>query len=210
MNSGIPARDVLVQPTGQITTIWLIFFERLYSVYLQVEQSNIEGIEAVKKIANDAFALANQTKSVNDTQQIQINQILDKINSLTISNLDFENLVVKVNSLESETNLLTTQLNTLSQQFSSSNTTNQQKFASLNQQISNLAQLVATKLDDAPVDGKIYGRKDATWYEVEMLSLYLPFFLSDGSSSNIPLTSDYQLPFFLANGTQQNIQMVTL
>lgn len=210
MNSGIPARDVLVQPTGQITTIWLIFFERLYSVYLQVEQSNIEGIEAVKKIANDALALANQTKSVNDTQQIQINQILDKINSLTISNLDFENLVVKVNSLESETNLLTTQLNTLSQQFSSSNTTNQQKFASLNQQISNLAQLVATKLDDAPVDGKIYGRKDATWYEVEMLSLYLPFFLSDGSSSNIPLTSDYQLPFFLANGTQQNIQMVTL
>lgn len=210
MNSGIPARDVLVQPTGQITTIWLIFFERLYSVYLQVEQSNIEGIEAVKKIANDALALANQTKSVNDTQQIQINQILDKINSLTISNLDFENLVVKVNSLESETNLLTTQLNTLSQQFSSSNTTNQQKFASLNQQISNLAQLVATKLDDAPVDGKLYGRKDATWYEVEMLSLYLPFFLSDGSSSNIPLTSDYQLPFFLANGTQQNIQMVTL
>lgn len=210
MNSGIPARDVLVQPTGQITTIWLIFFERLYSVYLQVEQSNIEGIEAVKKIANDALALANQTKSVNDTQQNQINQILDKINGLTISNLDFENLVVKVNSLESETNLLTTQLNTLSQQFSSSNTINQQKFASLNQQISNLAQLVATKLDDAPVDGKLYGRKDATWYEVEMLSLYLPFFLSDGSSSNIPLTSDYQLPFFLANGTQQNIQMVTL
>ena len=210
MNSGIPARDVLVQPTGQITTIWLIFFERLYSVYLQVEQSNIEGIEAVKKIANDALALANQTKSVNDTQQNQINQILDNINGLTISNFDFENLVVKVNSLESETNLLTTQLNTLSQQFSSSNITNQQKFASLNQQISNLAQLVATKLDDAPVDGKLYGRKDATWYEVEMLSLYLPFYLSDGSSSNIPLTSDYQLPFFLANGTQQNIQMVTL
>lgn len=210
MNSGIPARDVLVQSTGQITTIWLIFFERLYSVYLQVEQSNIEGIEAVKKIANDALALANQTNSVNDTQQNQINQILDKINGLTISNFDFENLVVKVNSLESETNLLTTQLNTLSQQFSSSNTTNQQKFASLNQQISNLAQLVATKLDDAPIDGKLYGRKDATWYEVEMLSLYLPFFLSDGSSSNIPLTSDYQLPFFLANGTQQNIQMVTL
>lgn len=210
MSSGIPARDLLVQPTGQITTIWLIFFERLYSVYLQVEQSNIEGIEAVKKIANDAFALANQNKSVNDTQQNQINQILDAINGLIEPNQDIENLVAKVGSIEEEINILATQLNDLSKQFNSSNVANQQRFALLNQQISNLVQSASTKLNDAPVDGKLYGRKDATWYEVEMLSLYLPFFLSNGSSSNIPLTSDYQLPFFLANGTQQNIQMVTL
>ncbi|MQZ31944.1 hypothetical protein F4U02_13215 [Acinetobacter haemolyticus] len=208
MNSGIPARDLLVQPTGQITTIWLIFFERLYSIYLQAEQNNEEGIAAVRKIADDAYQLAQQANSINTTQQNQIKEILKKINGQIITEDQFNGLVQKVNTIEQDIQSLTNQFNSLSQQFSSTNISNQQKFASINQQINNLAQLVETKLDDAPADGKIYGRKDAEWYEVIQVSLSLPFWLVDGSQSNIQLTPEYQLPFWLSDGTQQNIQMV--
>lgn len=168
MNSGIPARDNIVQPSGQISTIWLLFFERLYSIYLELDQSNTDGIAAVREIANSALALAQQASSVNETQQIQIDQILQNINDLQASDADFTN------------------------------------------QINALADLINTKLSDAPSDNKNYGRKNAAWSEIVAINLSFPFFLTDGSEDYIELTSDYELPFFLADGAQQNIAMVTV
>lgn len=168
MNSGIPARDNVVQQNGQISTIWLLFFERLYSIYLELDQSNTEGIAAVREIANSALSLAQQANGINETQQTQIDQILQSINYLQASDDDF-----------------TTQINALSD-------------------------LINTKLSDAPLDDKTYGRKNAAWSEIVAVNLSLPFFLTDGSDDYIGLTSDYELPFFLTDGTQQNIAMVTV
>lgn len=62
---------------------------------------------------------------------------------------------------------------------------------------------------DAPSDGNTYGRKDGEWAEVTQVALSLPFWLSDGTETDIPLTSNYELPFWLSDGTQSNISMVS-
>lgn len=40
-------------------------------------------------------------------------------------------------------------------------------------------------------------------------SLRLPFFLTDGTSAPIPLTSNYSLPFYLTTGARADIPTVT-
>lgn len=62
---------------------------------------------------------------------------------------------------------------------------------------------------DAPSDGATYGRKDGEWAEVTQVALSLPFWLSDGTETDILLTSNYELPFWLTDGTQSNIAMVS-
>lgn len=62
---------------------------------------------------------------------------------------------------------------------------------------------------EAPSDGKTYGRKDGDWSEVTQAALSLPFWLSNGTESDVLLTSNYELPFWLTDGTQSNIAMVS-
>lgn len=41
------------------------------------------------------------------------------------------------------------------------------------------------------------------------ITVHFPFFLADGSASNIALTADQKLPFFLADGTRADIALTT-
>lgn len=41
------------------------------------------------------------------------------------------------------------------------------------------------------------------------ITVHVPFFLADGSASNIALTADQKLPFFLADGTRADIALTT-
>lgn len=41
------------------------------------------------------------------------------------------------------------------------------------------------------------------------ISLSLPFYLANGSASNVPLTADQKLPFLLADGSASNIALTT-
>ena len=62
---------------------------------------------------------------------------------------------------------------------------------------------------EAPQDGKQYARQDATWSEVDAISIQFPFYTTAGAFDPVPLTADKELQFFLSNGTQANIPMVT-
>jgi len=62
---------------------------------------------------------------------------------------------------------------------------------------------------EAPQDGKQYARQDATWSEVDAISIQFPFYTTAGAFDPVPLTADRELTFFLSNGTQANIPMVT-
>jgi len=41
------------------------------------------------------------------------------------------------------------------------------------------------------------------------ITVHFPFFLADGSASNVALTADQMLPFFLADGTASDIALTT-
>ena len=82
MSQGIPARDIIVDRNGQITTIWLIFFEQLYGLYSNTSQSNTESIAQIQKIADQALELAQQNKHGNDQQQKQIVSLAKSISEL--------------------------------------------------------------------------------------------------------------------------------
>lgn len=198
MNQGIPARDIMIDRSGQITSIWLIFFERLYSLYNDSNANTAESIAEIREIANQAINLSKQVKSENETQQKEIDKLYELINQPP-NNTRIEQAEYNIEQLQSA-------LNQLQNSFYSSQTDTKNKIKDLQSQINNLNN--STFLD-APADGKTYGRKDLDWSEIVAVSLSLPFFLSDGSRQNIPLTSNYELPFFLADGSQQNIQMVT-
>lgn len=63
---------------------------------------------------------------------------------------------------------------------------------------------------DAPKDDKNYGRKNGDWSEIVKIALSLPLNRHDGTQLNIPLTSNYELPFYLSDGSQSNISMVSI
>lgn len=75
MNQGIPARDIMIDRNGQITSIWLIFFERLYSLYSDANANNAETISEIREIANQALNLANQSLSENIEQKKEIEKL---------------------------------------------------------------------------------------------------------------------------------------
>lgn len=199
MNQGIPARDIMIDRNGQITSIWLIFFERLYSLYNDSSSNNAESIAEIRGIANQAMNLSNQVKSENETQQKQIDKLYELI-SQPPNTARIEQAEYNIEQLQSALN----QLQTL---FDNSQTDTTNKIKDLQSQINNLN---GSMFVDAPADGKTYGRKDLDWSEIVAVSLSLPFYLFDGSQHHIPLTSNYELPFFLADGTQQNIATVTV
>lgn len=210
MNQGIPARDTMVDRNGQITSIWLIFFERLYSVYDSSNQTNAESIAQIKQIANEALKIAKQSKDTNDTQQKRIDElhkrITDSINNYATSQ-DVSNLNKRFEQIEFDLETQQQALDKLQKSLNELQKSTGDSLQNLQIQINKLAK---SNFLDAPEDGKIYGRKDANWSEIVQVNLFLPFFLSNGTQQNLALTSDFQLPFFLADGTQQNIQMVTV
>ena len=212
MSQGIPARDIIVDRNGQITTIWLIFFEQLYGLYSNTSQSNTESIAQIQKIADQALELAQQNKHGNDQQQKQIVSLAksiselkdqtvsqDQINQLMHANEDLQHIDQQQ---QSAIDALSKSLQTLKKETGS-------HLQDLEHEISILFRSSENNLSDAPEDDLIYGRKNAEWVEVVAVNLSLPFFLKNGIRQDVELSSDYQLPFFLADGTQQNIQMVT-
>lgn len=199
MNQGIPARDIMIDRNGQITSIWLIFFERLYSLYSDANSNNAETISEIREIANQALILAKQSQSENNDQKKEIEELFFLI-SQPIDNS-------RINQAEYDIQQLQTAIGQLQNELNASQIDLKEKLNNLQIQINNLSSALFV---DAPVDGKTYGRKDLEWEEILAVNLSLPFFLSDGSAQNIPLTSNYELPFFLTDGSQQNIQTVTL
>lgn len=203
MNQGIPARDIMIDRNGQITSIWLIFFERLYSLYSDSNANNAESIAQIREIANQALKLAETAGSTNEAQQKEIDHLYQQI---TNSSQDLSATNRRVEQNEYDIQQLQIALDKLKKSFSDTQKETKDKIAYLQEQIDSL---VESSIGDAPVDGKTYGRKDAAWSEIVAVSVSLPFFLTDGTRQNIPLSSNFELPFFLADGTQQNIQMVT-
>ncbi|MCH7295468.1 hypothetical protein [Acinetobacter higginsii] len=199
MNQGIPARDIMIDRNGQITSIWLIFFERLYSLYSDSSSNNAESIAEIREIANQAINLSKQVKSENETQQKEIDKLYELI-SQPPNNTRIEQAEYNIEQLRIS-------LDQLKNLFNNSQIETKNKINDLQSQINNID---GAMFVDAPADGKTYGRKNYEWAEIVAVSLSLPFFIFDGSQQNIPLTSNYELPFFLADGTQQNIATVTV
>lgn len=199
MTQGIPARDIMVDKNGQITSIWLIFFDQLYALYSDSGANNEESIKQIREIADRALNLAKQTESDNEAQQKEIDKLYELINSPPDN--------TRLEQVEYDIDQLKISLDKLSKSFDESEVDTKNKITNLQEQINNLSK---STFIDAPRDGKTYGRKDYAWAEVIAVNLSLPFFLTDGTRQNIPLTSNFELPFFLADGTQQNIAMVTV
>ena len=198
MNQGIPARDIMIDRNGQITSIWLIFFERLYSLYSDSNSNNAESIAEIREIANQAINLSKQVKSENEAQQKEIDKLYELF-SQPPNNTRIEQAEYNIEQLRIS-------LDQLKNLFNNAQIETKNKINDLQSQINNID---GAMFVDAPADGKTYGRKNYEWAEILAVTLSLPFFLSDGSRQNIPLTSNFELPFFLADGSQQNIQMVT-
>lgn len=209
MNQGIPARDTMVDRNGQITSIWLIFFERLYSVYDSSAQTNTESIEQIKNIAGEALKIAKQSKDTNETQQKRIDELYKRITDSTnyATNQDVTNLNKRFEQVEFDLETQQQALDKLQKSLNELQKSTGDSLQNLQIQINKLAK---SNFLDAPEDGKTYGRKDANWSEIIQVNLFLPFFLSNGTQQNLALTSDFELPFFLADGSQHNIQMVTV
>lgn len=210
MTQGIPSRDTLVDRNGQITTIWLIFFERLYSVYSDSSQNNADTLAQIKQIADQAIEMARQAKNDNEAQQKEIDALYDQITNASnnfATSQDIQTVNKRVERTEYDIQQLQLALDKLKKTFEDAQKESKDKFTDLQEQINNLAR---SSFVEAPFDDKTYGRKNLEWVEIVAVKLSFPFFMSDGTAQNIPLTSDFQLPFFLSDGTQQNIQMVTL
>ena len=212
MSQGIPARDIIVDRNGQITTIWLIFFEQLYGLYSNTSQSNTESIAQIQKIADQALELAQQNKHGNDQQQKQIVSLAKSISELkdqTVSQDQINQLMHADEDLQHIDQQQQSAIEALSKSLQTLKKETGSQLQDLEHEISILFRSSENNLSDAPEDDLIYGRKNAEWVEVVAVNLSLPFFLKNGIRQDVELSSDYQLPFFLADGTQQNIQMVT-
>ena len=212
MSQGIPARDIIVDRNGQITTIWLIFFEQLYGLYSNTSQNNTESIEQIQKIADQALELAQQNKHGNDQQQKQIVSLAKSISELkdqTVSQDQINQLMHADEDLQHIDQQQQSAIEALSKSLQTLKKETGSQLQDLEHEISILFRSSENNLSDAPEDDLIYGRKNAEWVEVVAVNLSLPFFLKNGIRQDVELSSDYQLPFFLADGTQQNIQMVT-
>lgn len=212
MSQGIPARDIIVDRNGQITTIWLIFFEQLYGLYSNTSQSNTESIAQIQKIADQALELAQQNKHGNDQQQKQIVSLAKSISELkdqTVSQDQINQLMHADEDLQHIDQQQQSAIDALSKSLQTLKKETGSQLEDLEHEISILFRSSENNLSDAPEDDLIYGRKNAEWVEVVAVNLSLPFFLKNGIRQDVELSSDYQLPFFLADGTQQNIQMVT-
>ncbi|QQC79447.1 DUF3450 domain-containing protein [Acinetobacter bereziniae] len=210
MTQGIPSRDILVDKNGQMTTIWLIFFQHLYSVYSDSSQNNADTLAQIKEIANQAIEMARQAKNDNEAQQKEIDALYDQITNASnnfATSQDIQTVNKRVERTEYDIQQLQLALDKLKKTFEDAQKESKDKFTDLQEQINNLAR---SSFVEAPFDDKTYGRKNLEWVEIVAVKLSFPFFMSDGTAQNIPLTSDFQLPFFLSDGTQQNIQMVTL
>ncbi|MFN3073186.1 hypothetical protein ACK1JC_06120 [Acinetobacter sp. TY2] len=212
MSQGIPARDIIVDRNGQITTIWLIFFEQLYGLYSNTSQNNTESIDQIQKIADQALELAQQNKHGNDQQQKQIVSLAKSISELkdqTVSQDQINQLMHADEDLQHIDQQQQSAIDALSKSLQTLKKETGSHLEDLEHEISILFRSSENNLSDAPEDDLIYGRKNAEWVEVVAVNLSLPFFLKNGIRQDVELSSDYQLPFFLADGTQQNIQMVT-
>ena len=212
MSQGIPARDIIVDRNGQITTIWLIFFEQLYGLYSNTSQNNTESIAQIQKIADQALELAQQNKHGNDQQQKQIVSLAKSISELkdqTVSQDQINQLMHADEDLQHIDQQQQSAIDALSKSLQILKKETGSQLQDLEHEISILFRSSENNLSDAPEDDLIYGRKNAEWVEVVAVNLSLPFFLKNGIRQDVELSSDYQLPFFLADGTQQNIQMVT-
>ena len=212
MSQGIPARDIIVDRNGQITTIWLIFFEQLYGLYSNTSQNNTESIAQIQKIADQALELAQQNKHGNDQQQKQIASLAKSISELkdqTVSQDQINQLMHADEDLQHIDQQQQSAIDALSKSLQTLKKETGSQLQDLEHEISILFRSSENNLSDAPEDDLIYGRENAEWVEVVAVNLSLPFFLKNGIRQDVELSSDYQLPFFLADGTQQNIQMVT-
>lgn len=212
MSQGIPARDIIVDRNGQITTIWLIFFEQLYGLYSNTSQNNTESIDQIQKIADQALELAQQNKHGNDQQQKQIVSLAKSISELkdqTVSQDQINQLMHADEDLQHIDQQQQSAIDALSKSLQTLKKETGSQLQDLEHEISILFRSSENNLSDAPEDDLIYGRKNAEWVEVVAVNLSLPFFLKNGIRQDVELSSDYQLLFFLADGTQQNIQMVT-
>lgn len=212
MSQGIPARDIIVDRNGQITTIWLIFFEQLYGLYSNTSQNNTESIAQIQKIADQALELAQQNKHGNDQQQKQIVSLAKSISELkdqTVSQDQINQLMHADEDLQHIDQQQQSAIEALSKSLQTLKKETGSQLQDLEHEISILFRSSENNLSDAPEDDLIYGRKNAEWVEVVAVNLSLPFFLKNGIRQDVELSSDYQLLFFLADGTQQNIQMVT-
>ena len=212
MSQGIPARDIIVDRNGQITTIWLIFFEQLYGLYSNTSQNNTESIDQIQKIADQALELAQQNNHGNDQQQKQIVSLAKSISEMkdqTVSQDQINQLMHADEDLQHIDQQQQSAIEALSKSLQTLKKETGSQLQDLEHEISILFRSSENNLSDAPEDDLIYGRKNAEWVEVVAVNLSLPFFLKNGIRQDVELSSDYQLPFFLADGTQQNIQMVT-
>ena len=213
MSQGIPARDNIVDRNGQITTIWLIFFEQLYDLYSNTSQSNAESILQIQKVAEKALELAEQIDQENDQQQKQIATLAKSMTDLKDQSLSQEqiNQFIRTDEdLQHSDQQQQTAIDGLNKSLQTLKKETGSQFKELENEISLLFRSSENSLSDAPEDDLTYGRKNAEWVEVRQVSLFFPFWLANGSPQNIVLNSNYELLFWLADGTQQNKLMVSI
>ena len=172
MSQGIPARDIIVDRNGQITTIWLIFFEQLYGLYSNTSQNNTESIAQIQKIADQALELAQQNKHGNDQQQKQIVSLAKSISELkdqTVSQDQINQLMHADEDLQHIGQQQQSAIDALSKSLQTLKKETGSQLEDLEHEISILFRSSENNLSDAPEDDLIYGRKNAEWVEAYLV-----------------------------------------
>ena len=83
MKQGIPARDTMTDQNGQITTVWLIFFENLYALYTETGEGQSAQLAQIQKIAEEAYQLASQADLQLNDQQKRITALYESFSQLS-------------------------------------------------------------------------------------------------------------------------------
>ena len=207
MKQGIPARDTMTDQNGQITTIWLIFFENLYALYTETGEGQSAQLAQIQKIAEEAYQLASQADLQLNDQQKRITALYKSFSQLSDQTQRQNDAMAK--QLKRSDENLNLALNNMQKVLNELKNKTEQNLQNIQEEMDKLLKQVS-RMGDAPEDGLIYGRQDRNWVEVKAVKVSLPFFLTDGSRHFLALTSNFQLPFFLKDGTQSDLDTVTI
>lgn len=78
--NNIPARDPIAVSGGQISTVWLLFFQDLLKI---ASNSGATDVEDIRQLANSASAQAAQALAANEQALAQIQEIIAQIEQIT-------------------------------------------------------------------------------------------------------------------------------
>lgn len=78
--NNVPARDPIAVNGGQISTVWLLFFQDLLKL---ASSSGATDVEDIRQLANSASAQATQALAANEQALAQIQDIIAQIEQIT-------------------------------------------------------------------------------------------------------------------------------